>query len=205
MTARFKDLVFTPEVLRQQQHGSRKSNAGHAATSEGSADPLGPREAMFLAARDSVYLASNSAIGWPYIQHRGGPPGFIKRLDDRMIGFADYRGNRQYVSLGNVATDDRVALFAMDYPGRSRLKLLGRMRPIDLTATPSLAAALVDASYGAKVERGFVIAVEAFDWNCPQHITPRYTQPEVDDLLAPLRARIVELERANAVIIESQL
>jgi hypothetical protein len=162
----------------------------------GTAEILGSREAMFLATRDSFYVASTNASGWPYIQHRGGPPGFVKLLGDRRIGFADYRGNRQYVSLGNVATDDRVALFFMDYVRRARLKLLGRKRSVSLDDAPELAAALIDEDYGAKVERGFVIEVEAYDWNCPQHITPRYTQGDMAEVIAPLQRRIAELEAA---------
>lgn len=195
MTAHYMDLLFTDEVMRQQEaHGSRESYSRMADGSKQEADPLGPKEAMFLATRDSFYVASTSASGWPYVQHRGGPPGFVKILGERQIGFADYRGNRQYVSLGNVATDDRVALFFMDYVRRARLKMLGRMRSVALAGVPELTAALIDDAYGAKVERGFVIDVEAFDWNCPQHITPRYTQADVADMVAPLQQRIAELD-----------
>lgn len=189
------DLLFTPHVMRQQEaHGSRDSYARMADGADATPDRLGPKEAMFLATRDSFYVASTSASGWPYVQHRGGPPGFVKLLGERQIGFADYRGNRQYVSLGNVATDDRVALFFMDYVRRARLKMLGRMRAVDLLDSPELAASLIDEAYGAKIERGFVIDVEAFDWNCPQHITPRYTQAEVAEMIAPLQQRIAKLE-----------
>ena len=198
MTAHYMDLLFTPEVQHQQErHGSRTSYARIAGIADGTADSLGAKESMFLAMRDSFYLASTSANGWPYVQHRGGPAGFVKLLDARTIGFADYRGNRQYVSLGNVATDDRVALFFMDYVRRARLKLLGRMRAVALDEAPELAATLVDEPYGATVERGFLITVEAFDWNCPQHITPRYTQREVDEIVAPLQQRVAELEAAS--------
>jgi uncharacterized protein len=201
VTAHYMDLLFTPEVMREQDaHGSRESYARMAGSSERDADPLGPKEAMFLATRDSFYVASTSASGWPYVQHRGGPPGFVKLLGERQIGFADYRGNRQYVSLGNVATDDRVALFFIDYVRRARLKMLGRMRAVTLADSPELAASLMDEAYGAVVERGFVIDVEAFDWNCPQHITPRYTQGDIAEIVAPLQQRIAELEAINAKI-----
>lgn len=191
------DLMFTPEVMRQQEAaGSRDSYARFAGANSGDPDILGPKEAMFLASRDSFYVASTSASGWPYVQHRGGPPGFVKLLDERRIGFADYRGNRQYVSLGNVAGDDRVALFFMDYVRRARLKMAGRMRSISLQDAPVLAAALIDEPYGAKVERGFIIDVEAYDWNCPQHITPRYTEGDIAEIIAPLQQRIAELEAA---------
>ncbi len=201
MTAHYMDLLFTHEVMRQQDvHGSRDSYARMAGGREREADFLGPKEAMFLSTRDSFYIASTSASGWPYVQHRGGPSGFVKLLGDRQIGFADYRGNRQYVSLGNVATDDRVALFFMDYVRRARLKMLGRMRAVALVDNPDLAASLTDEAYGAKVERGFVIDVEAFDWNCPQHITPRYTQGDIAEIVAPLQQRIAELEAISAKV-----
>ncbi len=195
MTAHYMELLFTPEVMQHQAaHGSRDSYARMADGAEASPDTLGPKEAMFLATRDSFYVASTSASGWPYVQHRGGPSGFVKLLGDRQIGFADYRGNRQYVSLGNVATDDRVALFFMDYVRRARLKMLGRMRAVDLADRPDLAASLIDEAYSAKIERGFVIDIEAFDWNCPQHITPRYTQADIAEIVTPLQQRIAALE-----------
>ena len=201
MTAHYMDLLFTDEVMQQQvAHGSRESYAKMADGSKQEADSLGPKEAMFLATRDSFYVASTSASGWPYVQHRGGPPGFVKILGERQIGFADYRGNRQYVSLGNVVTDDRVAFFFMDYVRRARLKMLGRMRAVALADSPELAASLIDEAYGAKIERGFVIDVEAFDWNCPQHITPRYTQSDIAEVVAPLQQRITELEAINAKV-----
>jgi predicted pyridoxine 5'-phosphate oxidase superfamily flavin-nucleotide-binding protein len=155
---------------------------------------LTENEAHFIATRDSMYVASIGADGWPYIQHRGGPPGFVKVLSERSLGFADFRGNRQYVSVGNLADENRVALFMMDYARRTRLKVLGRARVVDLANAPDLAATLIDQSYGAKVERGIVVEVEAFDWNCPQHITPRYTLAEIDPMISALKARIAELE-----------
>ncbi len=155
-------------------------------------------EAAFIAARDSFYLASVSESGWPYVQHRGGRPGFLKVLDDKTLGFADYRGNRQYISLGNVAADDRVSLILMDYPRKARLKILARMHVEDLAASPDLARTLLDPDSRAKPERAFVLKLEAFDWNCPQHITPRYTAAEIDVAVAPLHARIEALEQENA-------
>jgi len=156
------------------------------------------REGAFIALRDSFYLASASQTGWPYIQHRGGPPGFLVMLDPMTLGFADYRGNRQYITLGNVADDDRVALFLMDYPRRRRLKVLAHMTPHDLPAEPSLAARLATPGYRAVPERGFTLRLEAFDWNCPQHITPRFTASEVEEATVPLRARLALLEAENA-------
>lgn len=139
-----------------------------------------------------------SESGWPYVQHRGGPPGFLKVLDETTLAFADFRGNRQYITLGNVAADDRVAVFLMDYPRRRRLKLFAHIEARDLAADPALAAALDLAGYRAVPERAFVLHLEAFDWNCPQHIVPRFTEAEIAAASAPLRARLAELEQENA-------
>lgn len=154
---------------------------------------LTPSEAAFIAERDSFYMATVSETGWPYVQHRGGPKGFVKILDETTIGFADFAGNRQYISVGNLVGDDRVSLFFMDYPNRTRLKLLGRARAIE-PGESDLLQRLATPGYKARVERGLVITVEAFDWNCPQHITPRFTVGEIEGFVAPLRNRIAELE-----------
>ncbi len=177
MGHQFAAIAFTDSVREVQQ--TLGSRARYAAMDEGedTNNVLGEREATFIAARDSFYMASVSETGWPYVQHRGGPVGFVRVLDDTTIGFADFRGNRQYVSVGNVLKDDRVSLFFMDYPNRKRLKLLGRVRLIELD-DPRLNDLALD-DYRARVERGIVIKVEAFDWNCPQHITPRYTAAEI--------------------------
>jgi predicted pyridoxine 5'-phosphate oxidase superfamily flavin-nucleotide-binding protein len=153
-------------------------------------------EARFIAARDSFYMASVSESGWPYVQHRGGPPGFLKLLDETSLAFPDFRGNRQYISLGNVMADDRVALMLMDYPHRRRLKLYARIEARELAADPDLAAQLALPDYGGIVERAFVLRLEAFDWNCPQHITPRFTTAD----LTPLTTRLAELEAENAAL-----
>jgi len=194
MTARFLDLTFTPSVkAAQRAHGSRDAYARRESGGD-APDRLSEREAGFIAARDSFYIASVNEAGWPYVQHRGGPTGFVKIIDERTLGLADFRGNRQYQSVGNLAADDRVALFFMDYPARTRLKLLGRARIVDLAAAPDLRAALADEGYRAHIERAILIEVEAFDWNCPQHITPRYSMSEIDPMVAALKARIAELE-----------
>jgi predicted pyridoxine 5'-phosphate oxidase superfamily flavin-nucleotide-binding protein len=165
-------------------------------------DPTSDRftdyETAFIAQRDSFYLATVSQTGWPYVQHRGGPPGFLRVLDDETLGFADFRGNRQYLTLGNLADEERVALFLMDYAGRRRLKILARMKPHDLNAEPELAARLATPGYRGFAERGFVLKLQAFDWNCPQHITQRFTAAEIAAAIAPLRARLQELEAENA-------
>jgi predicted pyridoxine 5'-phosphate oxidase superfamily flavin-nucleotide-binding protein len=197
MTSNFLSLVFTPAVkAAQESNGSRRAYARH----DGAAEPdrLTDNEAAFIADRDSFYMATVGETGWPYLQHRGGPKGFVKVIGEGALGLADFRGNRQYVSLGNLSRDDRVAFIFMDYPQRRRLKLLGRMRAVDLTETPELRAALVDEEYGAGVERGLVIEVEAFDWNCQQHIVPRYSLDEITPVIETLKAQIAEL-KAGAV------
>jgi predicted pyridoxine 5'-phosphate oxidase superfamily flavin-nucleotide-binding protein len=139
-------------------------------------------------------MATTSETGWPYIQHRGGPPGFVKVLSPNLIGFADLKGNRQLVSTGNIAADDRVALFMMDYPRQERLKLLGHARVLDAREHPDLADELAPKELRNKVERLFLIQVVSYDWNCPQNITPRFTAAEIETQVAPLKARIAELE-----------
>ncbi len=170
-------------LSRQACNACRKQWAAGAAIRGCKAGPkhhdrLGPDEAAFIGARDSFYIASVGETGWPYIQHRGGPKGFLRILDETTIGFADFSGNRQYVSVGNIAGDDRVSLFLMDYPSRTRLKILGRATLVGLEDAATLEKLIVPG-YRARVERGLKIAVAAFDWNCPQHITPRYTLEEL--------------------------
>ena len=156
--------------------------------------------AAFIAARDSFYIATVSASGWPYVQHRGGPAGFLRVLDETTLGFADYRGNRQYITLGNVATDDRVALILVDYPRRARIKILAHLAVHDLAAEPDLVARLATPGAGGRPERGFTLKLTSFDWNCPQHIIPRFTAAEVEEATAPLRSRIAALEAENAAL-----
>jgi predicted pyridoxine 5'-phosphate oxidase superfamily flavin-nucleotide-binding protein len=176
----FAELAFTPAVRAlQSADGSRASYARMEAA--GGPDGLGPREAAFLDRADSFFMATVSETGWPYVQHRGGPRGFVKVLSPERIAFPDFRGNRQHVSAGNAARDDRVALIVLDYARQQRLKLLGRLHFDDVaTADPQLAAAVALPDYPARVQRIAVIDVEAFDWNCPQHITPRYTLDELE-------------------------
>src|SRR4051812_9005680 len=188
--SRFHTITFTPEVrAAQERMGSRKSYARVPSTE--APDLLGPDEIAFLAERDSFYMASVGEGGWPYVQHRGGPRGFVNVLDEHTLAFADYRGNRQYISLGNVTRDDRVAMIFMDYPNRARLKVLAHVT----VAMPDQYPTVV-LEPGAKIERVFVMRVEGFDWNCPQHITPRYTEEEIAELLGPrIEALQAELER----------
>jgi hypothetical protein len=193
-------IAFTPAVRAvQEAQGSRAAYARMEAAPGTVNRELGLPEAEFLAARDSFYMASVGETGWPYVQHRGGPPGFVRVLDATTLGFADFRGNRQYVTVGNVGQEPRVALFFMDYPNRTRLKVFGRARLVGLD-DEALLSRLESPHYRARVERGFVVTVEGFDWNCPQHITPHYTREEISEVTGPLRARIAELERQVAAL-----
>lgn len=194
MAHNFAQIAFTPAVRRiQEEFGSRSSYARMDSVPEAVNHRLTEAEARFIAGRDSFYMATVSETGWPYIQHRGGPVGFVRVLSETTIGFADFRGNRQYVSVGNLTVDDRVSLFFMDYPNKSRLKLFGRARII-APEDNGVLQRLVMPDYRARVERGLVITVEGFDWNCPQHIIERYTKGDVDAFTAPSMARIAELE-----------
>jgi uncharacterized protein len=198
MGKRFAELAFTPLVKEQQRlHGSRQSYARMEQWGE-PGDRLGPMEQEFVSERDGFYMASVTESGWPYIQFRGGTKGFLRVLDERTLGFADLRGNKQYITTGNLEHDDRVALFLMDYPNQSRLKILGHAEVHEGDAEASrLMETLRVAEEKTPAERTVVIHVEAFDWNCPQHITPRYTQEELEPLLEPMRRRLEALEAEN--------
>jgi predicted pyridoxine 5'-phosphate oxidase superfamily flavin-nucleotide-binding protein len=163
-------------------------------------DRFTPNEAAFIADRDSFYMASVSETGWPYVQHRGGPAGFLKVIDERTLAFADYRGNRQYISLGNVAADNRVSLILMDYAGRRRLKIYARVEVVALDADSELAEKVAMPEYKAKLERIMVLKLDAFDWNCPQHITPRFTETEIATAVQPLHQRLAALEAENEAL-----
>ncbi|MER6995717.1 pyridoxamine 5'-phosphate oxidase family protein [Streptomyces sp. NPDC000410] len=198
MTSRYGQLLFTEPVQRHQALGGSRASYAHMTAGPPDADRLTAAEAEFAATRTSFYLASTGSTGWPYVQHRGGPEGFLRALDDRTLAFADYRGNKQYITTGNLDSDNRVSLFLMDYPSRSRLKILGRARAVGPGEWPEGAGDLVPGEYRATVERIILIDVEAYDWNCPQHIEPRYTAAELEDALGPLRQRMAQLERENA-------
>jgi uncharacterized protein len=194
MSHRYADIAFTASVREHQTRRGAADRNERLRALGGPNDRLGPAEAEFIGARDSFYLASVSESGWPYVQHRGGPKGFLRVLDDKTLGFADFRGNAQFVSVGNLQHDDRVSLILMDYPAKQRLKLFGRAKMVEETDDPALVSRLEDADYRARVERALVISVEAFDWNCPQHITARFTEEEVGAVVEPLRLRIHDLE-----------
>lgn len=183
MARAFAKIAFTPSVQAAQARLGSRDAYRTAELGETELVELGPGEIDFIGARDSFYQGTAGENGWPYVQHRGGPPGFLKVLDPRTIGYADFSGNRQYISLGNLEGNDRIILFLIDYPGQRRLKIWGRARLIDEDAEPALVARLESPSYRARVERGVVITVEAFDWNCPKYITPRFTEREIRELV----------------------
>lgn len=191
MATKYLDMTFTDAVCRAQtEYYGRAGKIGGAPER----DPLGDAEAEFIGARDSFYLGSISENGWPYIQHRGGPTGFLRVINETTLVFADYKGNRQLLSTGNVSVNDRVALFLMDYKNRERLKILGHARVEDARLHSELVAQVSDANMRSNVERLVFVDVISFDWNCPKYITPRYSAAEVDELAGPLRAQIAELE-----------
>lgn len=199
MGRRFQELAFTPLVKEEQQKRGSRAQYQRAYEHGKLGDALGPQEQAFIAARDSFYMASVSETGWPYVQHRGGPPGFLHVLDPKLLGFADLRGNLQYVSLGNLEHDNRVALFFMDYPHQTRLKILGRVEIHEGDARAAeLLPQLATGEKGAVAERVMLIHVEAFDWNCPRHITPRYTLEELQASLEPVRKQLETLKAENA-------
>jgi len=206
MSESFFEIAFTPGVKEQQsEHGSRPQYERMEQALAGY-NKLGPDEQNFISLRDSFYMASVSETGWPYLQHRGGPPGFLHVLAPDLIAFADLRGNKQYISLGNLSHDNRVALFFMDYPNQTRLKILGHAEirepddpdPAAREAAKTLINQLRTTEPNTVIERAILIHVSGFDWNCPQHITPRYTLAELEPHLNPLRTRLAALESENA-------
>ena len=190
---RFGDIMFTNTVKAEQDRlGSRSAYEKMAVLP--TPEALTERETAFIAARDTFYMATVTETGWPYVQHRGGPSGFLQVLSPTSLGFADFRGNRQYISTGNLKTDDRVALILMDYPNKARLKILGHARVQDAADAPDIAERLTMEG-GGRLERVFTINVAAFDWNCPQFITPRFTEAEIR---ATIAERMAQLEAENA-------
>ncbi|MDG4667033.1 pyridoxamine 5'-phosphate oxidase family protein [Mycobacterium sp. 236(2023)] len=203
MSKHYAAIAFTDGVQRiQRQHGSdtfygNKRRSGEATPGT---DALTAAEKEFLADRDGFYLSSVSETGWPYVQFRGGPKGFVHTLDDHTIAWADFRGNLQYVSTGNVAGDDRVAIIAVDYVRSARLKLFGHVRIVTADDDPDLVHTLTDPGYDAVVERAVLVTVEAYDWNCPQHIPHRYTVAELEPALRKHNDDLRALEAENAML-----
>jgi predicted pyridoxine 5'-phosphate oxidase superfamily flavin-nucleotide-binding protein len=197
MSYGFLDIAMTPSVRAAQAEMGADAIwtdfRGHREF-----DSFTDNETAFIAERDSFYIASVSETGWPYVQHRGGPRGFLKQVDERTLAFADYRGNRQYISTGNWAANDRACLFLMDYPRRARLKIYAHVEKLGVEDDPALTALVTDGAYKAKIERIFRLRLASFDWNCQQHITPRFTQEEVVSAINPMRERLAQLETENA-------
>lgn len=192
----FLDVAITPAV-RAVQEDLGVARIWENFKGHREFDRFSEAEARFIADRDSFYMATTSQTGWPYLQHRGGPRGFLKQLDDRTLAFADYRGNRQYISLGNLSANDKACLFLMDYPHRARLKIYAHAEAVPLDADAALTATVLDGAQG-QVERIIRLHLRSFDWNCPQHIVPRFTEAELADALRPLNDRLAQLEAENA-------
>lgn len=201
MARAFAEIAFTPSVLAEQaRQGSSGSYAKFLDDGVMTGDVLGQAEAAFIAERDGFYQATVSETGWPYVQFRGGPRGFLKVLDEKTLAYADFRGNRQYLSVGNLRGDGRIALILVDYPNRRRLKLWGHARIVEIVADPALVERLHDPAYRAKPERAVVITVAALDWNCPQHLPQRYTLEELEPALAQVRAELQRLQAENEAL-----
>src|ERR1700733_5993057 len=197
MAYNFGSLTFTSAIKAlQEKYGSRRQYARRE--SSGLEEYMvGPQEAEFIAERDSFYMATVGEGAWPYIQHRGGTKGFVKVIDDHTIAFADLRGNKQYITAGNLMTDDRVALIFVDYPRQTRLKIVGHTQVFEGTDAEPWLAKFGNKKRDGVVERVFVIRVTATDWNCPQHITPRFTEDEIREALAPWEQRFETLRKEN--------
>lgn len=198
MPYHFLEVAVTPSVrAAQAAMGVDQIRLG---TENRPSDAFTEDEIAFIASRDSFYMASVSETGWPYVQHRGGKTGFLKVVDQQTLAFADYRGNRQYISAGNLAANDRACLFLMDYVRRARLKIYVHVERMALGADQGLTELVSDPTYKGRAEGIFRLRLEAYDWNCPQHITPRYTEQEVELAVAPLRERLQRLETENATL-----
>ena len=194
MSHKFFDLTFTPSVKTAQEHYGTRQNYARFESGEPDFHGLTSDETEYISRRDSFYLATVGENGQPYVQFRGGPPGFLKVLDPETLAYADFGGNLQYISVGNLSVNDRAALILMDYPNRQRLKILARIEIKDAEDVPDLIDQLKMPNYKAKIERAAILHVEAFDWNCPRHITPRYTAEEIRILNQPLNEKIEKLE-----------
>jgi predicted pyridoxine 5'-phosphate oxidase superfamily flavin-nucleotide-binding protein len=193
MAKNFAAIAFTDAVKAMQEKlGSRASYARMERDTY--VDGLTDNEINFIAQRDSFYMASIGENNYPYIQHRGGPKGFLKVLDAKRLGFIDFKGNMQYISVGNIATNNNVALIMVDYPARARLKILAKAEIVELKDDPALYDKLDLAEYKFRPERIMVFNIEAYDWNCPQHITPRYTIEDIEEAFIGQREHIAKLE-----------
>ena len=203
MAKNFAEIAFTTAVKEMQEKlGSRTSYARMERDTY--LDGLTENEIGFIEQRDSFYMATIGENNFPYIQHRGGPKGFLKVLDAKRLGFVDFKGNMQYISVGNLATNNNVALIMVDYPSKARLKIFAKAEIVELKDDPSLYKLLDLSEYKFRPERVMVLHIEAYDWNCPQHITPRYTVADIEEAFAPQRNYITQLE-AEVKALKQQL
>ncbi len=203
MAKNFADIAFTDSVKTQQeQYGSRQQYARMDRLARGTT--LTITETEFIASRDGFYLATVGETGYPYVQFRGGPPGFLRVLDAQTLGYADFRGNRQYITVGNLDRNDRASLILMDYANQSRLKMYARIEVMNAKDRPELMERLLVPGYAEKIERAMLLHVEAFDWNCPQHITPRFTMEEIQTMNVPLYEHVAKLEAELARLRQAQ-
>lgn len=200
MPDRYLEIATTDAVKQLQERWGSRATYGRFESGPDRHHQLGPEEIAFIEAQDSFFLASINESGWPYVQHRGGPPGFLKIVGENQLGFADFKGNRQYLSFGNLLRNPKVSLFIIDYPARTRLKIFGRATLVEGDALPQELREVAVSEGNAKIERGIVIQVEAFDWNCPKYIVPRYTLEQVRGVVEPLVKRISDLEAELAAI-----
>lgn len=199
MKTTFAKIAFTPNVLKaQKDHGSDKAYASFLEPETEAGDTIGPAEAAFLSGIDGFYQATVSETGWPYVQFRGGPKGFLQALDEKTLAYADFRGNRQYISVGNLSGNNRITLILMDYPNQRRLKIWGHVQLVTAQENPELINRLHPSGYRAAPERAVLITVDALSWNCPQHIPQRMTLEELEPHLAPLRQELARLQHENA-------
>lgn len=196
----FGSLTFTPLVKKLQERDGSRQQYERMEESGAQSDRFTNFETEFLADRDSFYWATVGATGWPYVQHRGGPKGFLKVIDDHTLAIADFRGNKQFISTGNLLTDNRVAMILVDYPRQARLKILGRVEVFDGEKAGKWLERVRIPGYKAIIERVFLIHVEAYDWNCPQHITPRYTAEEIREGMQAVEQRMHALEQGNEAL-----
>lgn len=201
MSKRFYDHLFTGAVQAMQaENGALGLYARQMAGEAPANDRLGEKEAQFISLRDGFYQATVSESGWPYVQFRGGPRGFLKVLDEKTIAYADFRGNRQYISTGNLSHDDRIAMILVDYPNSARIKILGRAKLVEMADDPDLMERLQDQSYKGRPERAVVVTVEGFDWNCPQHLPVRLTMEEMQPILAPFQQEMAQMKEENRIL-----
>lgn len=199
MALAYAEIAFTPDVRRvQEEQGSAPMYKWMLEDNVAAADKIGPKEADFIAGMNGFYQATVNADNWPYVQFRGGPKGFLKVLDEKRIAYADFRGNRQNLSVGNWASNDRVSLILMDYARRRRLKIMGRVELVSTQENPDLVKKLTIPKYQAMPERAVIINIEALDWNCPAHIPVRLTLEDLEPQLYKMREELVELRTENA-------